>query len=177
MGILLIPFISQKLNEDVQWSLMDFVFVGILLSSIAICYEWIRYKQPSKYYRFAIWTILITILMVVWINGAVGIVGHEGQSINLLYYISPLLGIIGSLIFNFKASAMSRIFFTVSVVQLLVPMIGWIIWPPSVISWSPGMLQVVLFNTILSILYAMGAWLFKISYQKPNSSIEGLTYM
>lgn len=71
--ILLIPFIAMQLTNEVNWSLMDFIVAGSLLLATGLACEWVLRKVNSKFYRVMICLVILVLLLLVWVELAVGI--------------------------------------------------------------------------------------------------------
>ncbi len=161
IGLLSIPLIAMQFSDEVNWKPSDFVIMGAALSVLALSYEFIALKAKTAVYRWALGLALLGAFLLFWVNGAVGIIGNEGQDANLLYLATFAVGITGSLMVKFKAKGMARTLFAVTVVQLLVPVIALLIWPPSEISWSPGIFGVFVLSSFFALLFLISGLLFK----------------
>jgi hypothetical protein len=73
--LLLIPLISMKFTNQVNWTLFDFIAAGILLFGAAITCELVLRRVNNIKYRIAICLALLAILLLIWIELAVGIFG------------------------------------------------------------------------------------------------------
>ncbi|NJN42385.1 MAG: hypothetical protein HC811_09355 [Flammeovirgaceae bacterium] len=166
--VLMIPFIAMQFSDEVKWSLTDFILMGTLIFSFGVVFELIGRKSKNTLYRIAFGLGLVGAFLLFWVNGAVGIIGNEGQDANLLYVAVFAVGLIGSLISGFKPKGMSNTLYTAAVVQMLVPIIALIVWPPPAISWSPGILRVFLLNAFFASLFAASAILFRRSVNEEN---------
>ncbi|MEZ4945954.1 MAG: hypothetical protein R2804_10520 [Cyclobacteriaceae bacterium] len=71
--ILLIPFIAMQLTNEVNWSLMDFIVAGTLLLTTGLLCEWVIRIVKSVPYRILICVAILTILLLLWAELAVGI--------------------------------------------------------------------------------------------------------
>lgn len=159
--ILLIPFVAMQFNDEIDWNLFDFVVAGLLLFGTGLAYELVSRKGGSVAYRVAVCIALAAMLLLVWINLAVGIIGSENNPANLLYAGVIALGIIGALIVRFRAHGMVRVLAVMAIVQLLVPVIALIVWSPAVTSWSPGLVGVFILNAFFAVLFIGSALLFR----------------
>jgi hypothetical protein len=151
--LLLIPVIGKW-----PWTSFDFVFAGVLLFGTGLAYILIASRAKSTQYRFAVGISVVTALLLVWINGAVGIIGSEDNPANLLYGAVLLVGFIGTLIAQLKPRGMSNTLYAVAVVQLLVPVAALMIWRPD---FDPGVVQVFMLNAVFAALWAGAAILFR----------------
>ncbi|MBM4412210.1 MAG: hypothetical protein FJ040_02005 [Chloroflexi bacterium] len=73
--LLMIPLIGMQINADIRWGLFDFVIAGGILFAARLAYEAIRTRLFSTSHR--IWMVvgISLVVMVVWLELAVGIVG------------------------------------------------------------------------------------------------------
>ncbi len=172
--ILFIPFIVMQFSNEVDWSLFDFIFADVFIFGIGSIYKLLTRKKENIIYRIATGLFLISILMIIWINGAVGILGTEGNPANFLYGGVILTGIFGSLIAQFKPKGMAITLFSMAVVQLLVPVIAFIIWKPETLTreqflytWHYyGVWGVIGVNALFVIMFLISGLLFKYDVKK-----------
>jgi hypothetical protein len=174
--ILLIPLIAMQFTDEVNWDVFDFVLFGTALFVIGLAYELVarRLDLPASegqstpettktgktLYRVALGIGLGGAFLLFWVNGAVGIIGNEGQPANLMYGAVFLVGFIGSLIARFKPQGMARTLFAMAFVQLLIPVIAGIIWPQ--VSWGgAGMVGVFMLNAFFAMLFVVSGFLFR----------------
>jgi hypothetical protein len=161
LTLLLVPFVAMQFSDEVQWSLGDFLVLGSLLFAIGLSYELIARAAHNKTYKIAFMMALLTAFLLFMANTAVGIIGSEHQEANLLYALVLLVGLVGSLISKFRAGGMAKTLFAVTGIQLMVPVIAIIVWPPSEISWSPSVLGVFLISAFFAFLFYLSGRLFK----------------
>jgi hypothetical protein len=115
--LLLIPLAMQFTNE-VQWN--EAVAYGVILLAVGGFYElcqWLRTR--TRAYRIAFGVGLAGAFLLFWVNGAVGIIGHEDNPANLMYGAVFAAGLIGSLISRFKPRGMARTLIAATLIQVL----------------------------------------------------------
>jgi len=165
--ILLIPLVLTLLGSGVDgegwhWTFFDFVFMGTLLYGSALTYELVARKMSNGAYRAAVGVAVVTAVLLVWINAAVGIIGDgDLDSPNGMYFGVLAIGLVSAFIARFKPHGMARALFAMALAQFLVPVIALIFWPPPVISWAPGVVQVFGLNAIFAMLWIGSALLFR----------------
>ena len=169
--ILMVPLVAMQFTEEINWKFIDFVIMGAVLMGIGIAYELIAKKSVKTVFRVAFGIGLIGLFLLFWVNGAVGIIGNEGQDANFLYGAVFVVVFIGSLIARFKPLGMSRTLYAAALVQMLVPVIALIIWPPPNTSWSPGILKVFLLSAFFAYLFFVSAMLFKRAVSNKNIAL------
>ncbi|MFZ9003494.1 MAG: hypothetical protein ACO20F_08100 [Robiginitalea sp.] len=73
--LLLIPLISMQFTSEVNWSLTDFVVMGVLLMGTAIFLEVILRKVSKRDIRIALIALILILYFLIWAELAVGIFG------------------------------------------------------------------------------------------------------
>ena len=158
--ILLLPFIAMQFTDEVVWDLADFVAAGVLLFGTGLAYELMARKGGTVAYRAAVGIALATVFLLVWVNGAVGIIGSENNDANLMYFGVLAVGIIGAIIARLQPLGMARALFVTALAQALVPVIALTIWQPT--SWgAAGVFGVFVLNAFFVMLLVGSALLFK----------------
>ena len=71
--LLMIPLIAMQFTEDVNWTLSDFTVAGILLFGTGIFCELAIKKIKKPQYCCAALLIIMTVLLLIWVELAVGI--------------------------------------------------------------------------------------------------------
>ena len=119
-------------------------------------------KTGNTAYKSAVGLALATPFLLVWVNGAVGIIGNEGNQANLMYFGVIAVGIIGAFIARLEPRGMARALFVTALAQMLVPVIALMIWPPQITSWgAAGVVGVFVLNAFFATLFLGSAWLFR----------------
>jgi peptidoglycan/LPS O-acetylase OafA/YrhL len=73
--LLLIPFIAMQFTGEVKWSPSDFIVAAVLLAGTGILCELVLRKVRKISQRIALCATLLTALLLVWLELAVGIFG------------------------------------------------------------------------------------------------------
>jgi hypothetical protein len=105
-AVLAIPLIAMQFTNEVIWTLSDFVFAGVLIFGTGLTYLLLTQSTGHVTYRFAIACLLATTFLLLWVNGAVGIIGSENNDINLLYFGVLAIGLLGAVITKLDAKGM-----------------------------------------------------------------------
>jgi uncharacterized membrane protein YbaN (DUF454 family) len=79
---------------------------------------------------------------------------------------ATLLG--GSLVSHFKPRGMARTLFVAALVQLLIPVVAFFIWPAEASWGEAGVVGVFVFNSIFAILFTLSALLFHRASSRPT---------
>jgi peptidoglycan/LPS O-acetylase OafA/YrhL len=73
--LLLIPLIAMQFSNEVNWKLADFIIAGVLLLGTGLICEFVMRKVKKKENRIALIVVIITVLLLIWAELAVGIFG------------------------------------------------------------------------------------------------------
>jgi hypothetical protein len=155
--ILLVPLLGNQFIDGWNWDLFDFVFAGLFLFGAAVTYELLLRKwRDNTAYRAAVGLAVVTGIILLWVNAAVGIIG-DGP-VNLMYLGVPALGLIGAIIAHLDPRGMARSLCAVALAQMLVPVLARVIWNPP---FNPGVAPVFLLNGVFATLWIGSALLFR----------------
>lgn len=75
LSLLLIPLLGMQFTEAIQWSLFDFVVMGLLLLGLGFGIRWIRGKKLKNQSKRNYIVLLILGFLILWAELAVGIFG------------------------------------------------------------------------------------------------------
>lgn len=155
--VLLIPLVAMQFTDKVAWTLFDFIFAGALLFGTGLTYELIARRVGTAAYRIAVGIALIAAFLLVWVNGAVGIIGNEDNPANLLYGGVLFVGLIGAAIARLKPHGMAHTLFAMALAQMLVPIIALVVWKQS---FHPGIAAIFGLNGFFALLFVSSGMLF-----------------
>ena len=124
-----------------NWDILDFaVFFG-LVAVVVIALRFAMQKSSQRSYRFGIGVALAAAFILVWVNGAVGIIGNENNDANMLFFGVLAVGVIGAAIARFRAMGMAKALLATAIAQVAVGgaalIAGWGVsgpaWPTDVL--------------------------------------------
>jgi hypothetical protein len=156
--ILLLPLVAMQFTDEVKWDVADFALFGALLVGVGISYELAVRTRSDNAYRAAVGAALAAAFILVWVNGAVGIVGSEDNPVNLMYGGVLAVGVIGAIIARFQPRGMARALLATALAQTLVAVIALIAESGS--PWR-GPLEIVALNGFFVALFVGSALLFQ----------------
>jgi uncharacterized membrane protein YiaA len=156
----------MQFTSQVNWSISDFIIMGIILFSIGLTYELIARKSEKTVYHAAFGVALAGVFLLLWVNGTVGIIGSEDNPANLIYGAVLIAGIIGSFLSRFKSRGMARTLYVMALVQFLVPIFALIIGPANASWGEPGVVGVFVLNAFFVMLFIISALLFSRSSEQ-----------
>jgi hypothetical protein len=148
----------MQFTDEVSWNGADFAVAGALLFGTVFAYELVARKKEGLAYRAAVGVALAAALLLVWVNGAVGIVGTEGDDANLMYGGVLAVGVVGALIARFQPRGMARTLFATALAQASVAAIALI---GGLGSPESGPLEIVVLNGFFVALFVGSALLFR----------------
>jgi len=96
--LLLLPLVAMQFTEGVVWDVADFAVAGALLVGAGVTLELAARRTGNGAYRAAVGVALGAAVILVWVNGAVGVIGTESNDANLMYGGVLAVGVIGALI-------------------------------------------------------------------------------
>jgi len=163
--ILLIPLLTAP-----AWTLFDFVFAGALIFGTGLTFVLAARKAGNIAYRVAVGVALAAAFILVWVTGAVGIIGSEDNNANLMYFGVLAVGIIGAVIARFRSHGMARALFATALAQALVAVIVLIFGLG--LPWSPP-LEILALNGFFLALFAGSALLFRYAAREQTPAGAG----
>jgi hypothetical protein len=129
-GLLLTPALLMMREVDGwQWSPFDFVLAAVLLYGTAGLIDLAIRKGGSTAYRFGAGLAVLAAFLLIWINGAVGIIGNEDNPANLVFFGIIGIALAGSALARFEAKGMARAMLAAcaltAAVAAAVPVFAW----------------------------------------------------
>lgn len=157
--MLLLPLLAMQVTDEVDWDVADFAIFGAMLVGAGGAYELAARMTGNNAYRAAVGVALAAAFILVWMNLAVGIIGTEDNSANLMYGGVLAVGIIGAVIARFQPDGMARALFATALAQVLVAVIALIaglsspgpIWPR----------DILILTGFFAALWLISAWQFR----------------
>ena len=75
LTLLAIPFIGMQFTDQVNWSLFDFILMGILLLALGFGIHLISLKIKTNRQKIIFITVAVLLFLFIWGELAVGIIG------------------------------------------------------------------------------------------------------
>ncbi len=116
-------------------------------------------KTGNTAYKAAVGLAIATPLLLVWVIGAVGVLGVDGDPADLMYIGVLVVGIIGAIIARFQPHGMARALFATALAQALVAVIALILGMHQAPYSSVG--EILGLNGFFVALFLGSAWLFR----------------
>jgi hypothetical protein len=155
--ILLTPLVAMQFTDEVNWTVSDFLFAGALFFTIGLAYEAAVKVSDGPAFRWAVRCALGAGLLLVWLTGAVGIIGSEAEAINLLFYGVLAVGAAGTVISRFRPLGMARAMAATAMAQAAVA-VGAIVAGAG--APASGAAEILLINGLFVTLWMASSMLF-----------------
>ena len=110
--ILLIPLIARF-----PWTPSDYIFAGLVFGIVGGTFELAVRRSGNIWYRSGAAVALGTAFLLVWINGAAGIIGNEDNPANLLFLGVIAMALAGAIAARFEPAGMARAMTVAGVAQ------------------------------------------------------------
>ena len=126
VALLALPAIAMRWfpGSGVDWRAGDFVAMGALLAMAAGLYELGARSSVSLAYRAGFGLAVLTGLLTVWVNLAVGMLGEEGSAPNLMFAAVLLLACAGAFAARMRPAGMARAMAIAGIAQWLAVVLG-----------------------------------------------------
>ena len=116
--LLLLPAVAMQFTDEVKWDETDFLATGLVLAVAGGVVELASRVSRLFVYRLGVFTTVVTGVLLVWINLAVGIVGNEDHPANLLFFGVLTAAGAGAWAARFQPAGMARALQATTVVQI-----------------------------------------------------------
>jgi hypothetical protein len=156
VGFMLIPLCGALYIDDWHWGWRGFVVVGAFVFSFALAYELAVKGMSNKSYRFAMGLAMATALVLSWMNFVLAVDVRLG---NFMYLGVVVVGLVGAAIARLTARGMALALAGMTIAQILVPVIGLVVWKTGVA--PAAAVPVIRLNAVFIVLFAISALLFR----------------
>jgi len=163
---LLLPLGAMQFTDEVTWTALDFAVFGALLLGVGLALEGAVRKTGDRAYRAAVAVALAGAFLLVWANGAVGIIGDSTHPANGLYAGVIAIGVVGGVLARFRPSGMARALGAMALAQAGIAGITLFAWTTP----GSGPLEIVVANAFFVALWLVSARLFLASAQRDTGA-------
>jgi hypothetical protein len=118
--ILLLPAIGMQFSDEVDWSAGDLIFAAVILVGTGLTVELTVRRSSNNAYRAGVVVALAAAFLMTWSNAAVGFVGSGPNPANILYFILPLIVIVGCSAAGFQPKGMAVTMVAAAIIQALI---------------------------------------------------------
>lgn len=118
--LLLLPAVAMQWfpASGVNWTGSDFIVMGVLLAILCGLYELGAWLSGNIAYRAGFGLAALTGFLTIWVNLAVGMLGDEDGTINLMFAGVLLIAAAGALVARLKPRGMAVAMAAAAIAQL-----------------------------------------------------------
>lgn len=158
-GLLLAPAIAMQVTDEVRWTTSDFVFAAIVLIGAGGLAELALRASRDGSYRIGAGLAVLASVLLVWINGAVGIIGSEDHPANLLYLAVIAAVFVGAVASRFRAGGLSITLACAAALQVLIGTVAVLRgWGAGSEAWPR---PVIVLSLVFALIWLAAAGLFR----------------
>ncbi len=158
VAVILAPLVAMQFTSEVNWTLFDFAFAIVLIGGVGLLFELVVRTSGNWAYRGGGALALAAGFLLVWINGAVGIIGNEDNPANLVFLAIIAMAVGGTVGAGGKASGMARAMFLTGVVQAFV---GGFVFAFDSSAEPPGRVGLLVLIEVFAAMWLVSALLFR----------------
>lgn len=158
-ALLLLPLVAMQFTTEVNWTIGDFVFAGLMFGIVGGTFELAVRASGNASYRLGAAIALATAFLLVWINLAVGIIGNEDNPLNLMFFGVIAAALVGAVVARFRADGMARAMAIAGVLQAAIG-VGTFAFNISSTE-PPGAIKLLLLIEFFAGTWFASAWLFR----------------
>ncbi|MFZ9055679.1 MAG: hypothetical protein ACO2ZL_07730 [Flavobacteriales bacterium] len=75
LSLLLVPFVASLFTDEVQWSGLDYLIMGVMLLAVGSGIQWVLQKFQNRRNRLIGVGLVVLLFLLVWAELAVGVFG------------------------------------------------------------------------------------------------------
>ncbi|MCF8267294.1 MAG: hypothetical protein K9I69_04360 [Ignavibacteriales bacterium] len=142
----------QDISTIAALSMLSSIIIGTIISLLAT-------RKSNKYYRAGVGFALAGAFIMNWAIPAVGIIGAEGDTADLMYFGVQLIGITSALYYRFQPRGMSFTMTAMTVSLILVIAIAFLLGRHNSPVSSVG--EILMVNCFFAIFWIPSALFFR----------------
>src|SRR5688572_7749247 len=105
--LLLLPLAAMRFTAEVNWTDSDFIAWGAMLLVACGTCELAARLTGNRWYRAGVGAAVAAAFLIVWANGAVGMIGSEDNPYNLLFFGVIALALAGAIAARFRPAGLA----------------------------------------------------------------------
>lgn len=157
--LLLLPLAAMQVSAEMNWTAGDFIVAALMIGVVGLAIELAVRSSTSLAYRGGIGFAVAASFLIVWINGAVGMIGFEDNPYNLLFLGVIALALAGAALARFRAAGMVWAMSLAGLAQAAIAIGG-----------MPQDLRGGVLSASLAFLWALSAILFCYAAREPGTN-------
>lgn len=152
--LLLTPLVAMHFNHEVHWTEPDFIIAFTIIGVTGALVELTILLTYNRLSRAGGFVAILAGSLVFWSSLAIGMIGHEGNSVNLLFGLVLLIAIFGAWFSSLHRNVLPAAMLTAGTVQCAIGLLAGI--------WGSDFRGGV-FTILLSTLWWLSSLLFAIA--------------
>jgi hypothetical protein len=168
--ILSVPLVAQQFTDEVNWSVADFLVMGVLIFSAGLSYVLITRYVTNIVHKAAIVMALGSTFLMIWANLAVGLIGSGPNPGNLMYLGVIAVGLIGTFFSRFTPAGMERTLYAMALAVVLLAIIALATNMQQYAGSSVA--EIIGVNGFFTVLFGISGLLFRYVVLLKSQSIE-----
>lgn len=127
VALLLAPLAAMRFapNAGVNWTAADFLFAAAMFGTVGGLLELAVRASGDWSYRLGAALGLLTGLLLIWSDLAVGYIGDGGSAINTVFLAIPALALVAAALVRFRAEGMALIMLVAAAAHAITGAIGY----------------------------------------------------
>jgi hypothetical protein len=122
--LLLAPLVAMQFTREVNWTGFDFLFAAVLIGGVGLLLELVARMTSNFAYRAGVGIALAAAFLLIWVNGAVGLIGSEHDPYNFLFLGVIGVAVLGAVIASFQSAGMALAMLAAAVAQACIGLGG-----------------------------------------------------
>jgi hypothetical protein len=168
--VLSVPLVAQQFTDEVNWSVADFLVMGVLIFSAGLSYVLITRYVTNIVHKAAIVMALGSTFLMIWANLAVGLIGSGPNPGNLMYLGVIAVGLIGTFFSRFTPAGMERTLYAMALAVVLLAIIALATNMQQYAGSSVA--EIIGVNGFFTVLFGISGLLFRYVVLVKSQSIE-----
>lgn len=123
--LLLLPAVAMQFTAEVQWGALDFGIVALMLGAACGIVELGARTSGNRAYRAGVGLAVVTGFLLTWANLAVGVVGHEGNPANLMFFGVLAIAVGGAIVARGRAGPLSLAMSVTAIAQVAAHLVAY----------------------------------------------------
>ncbi len=152
VALILTPLVAMQFTREVNWDATDFIFASVIFGIVGGLLELAARLTNNWYARAGAFFAVLAGFVLIWANGAVGMIGNEDNPVNLWFGAVLLIAMTGAILSRFKPGAIAHAMFAAGLVQAAIGLFAGVLGTD-----RPG----GIFTIILAVLWLISGALFK----------------
>ncbi|QYO78881.1 winged helix-turn-helix domain-containing protein [Devosia salina] len=157
--LLLLPFLALQFSQEMNWGAEDFIWLAAMLVGLGLTFEVALTWSANFFYRAGLVMALGTSFLLIWVSLAVGIIGSETNSLNLLYFAMLGGGALVAAHARFTPKGMVRALLVLAAGQIAVGAVALVVGTGTI--QAPAILRLIVATGLFTLLWLAAADLFR----------------